>query len=268
MDTDDRKLGRLPETLDKKSTLLHAKEVLALCQKNVDSELDGKTAAYARFSSEALTDLAATGEAPFASIVPGALEYKSAKFEDSLDNPIRPIDLKRPTGSTKFMFMVEELAKLGFDVDEILTDAEMADLVIYLDDSANDCLPGEVTFENVNKFVTKAVMAGISRGRLNRLFNAAKNRTGVLIGLSEEFVKDAGKDVWPTNKGKGNNHPCRYAALEGGLPIKYITKIVSLDRKGGEIVESLKLQVEEENVKETVQKKTRSTKKRVKGLEI
>jgi len=242
MEADGRKILGLPDDVDPESLVPYAQKVLSLLRDDV--ELNEETAAWARLGSEALSTLAVTGEAPFASIVPGGFEYKLAEFDDELDNPIRIADLGRPTGTTKFFFVVDELLKLGFDINESLDESEVADLVKFLDDSENDRVPGEGLPQRVNCFVEKAIAAGIPRGTLDNLFNGGKNRHGILIGLSQEFLEYAGEDIWAKSEGSAHNHPCIYAELERGLPVGYITQIVALDYKADELIEFLELQVE------------------------
>lgn len=254
---------RPKSTLKIDGLLPHQEEVVSLYEAGIDdNDSNKKTVAYARLGEEALEMLAVIGEAPFVSIVKDSLEYKLADFEDDLDDPLR--DLDSPTGTTKYFLMMEELGKLGFDIYRELTQEEEADLVRYLDDFEHDSLPGESSPESVNKFVIKAVDFGISRNKLAKLFNLAKNRNGVLIGLSEEFLKDAGEDIWP------DNHPCRYAKLDGGLLIKYITKIVPLDNTSKEILEYLKKQVETyadcSSVQVTIEAPLNTTRKSVEDL--
>lgn len=227
-------------TLDMNRLLPHQADVVDRYEEEVVP--DDETVAYARLGEEVVESLAALGEAPYASIVENAFEYKLAKFDDELDDPLRGLD--RATGTTKFFYMVEELTRLGFDVHRVLTNEEEAHLVRYLDDSENDRLPDEDVPERINKFVTKAVEMGIPRGRLNRIFNKAKNRYGVLIGLSKSFLDEAGEDKWPNGCGLGSNHPCRYAYLPGGVKMQHITKIVPLDDTSRNILDDMKDQVE------------------------
>jgi len=204
--------------------LSYKKRLANLQRENVD-EFGEETVAYARLGEEVLKTLGSTGEAPYASMVPNTLEYKLANFDDDLDDPL--MDLKAPTGTTKFLFMVDALAKLGFKVHESLTEEEESAMVCFLDDFNNDQLPSRYDPNKVvNKFVAKAQEAGISRTNLNRIFNMAKNRRGVLIGLSQDFLDQAGEDAWDK---EGNNHPSRYAKLHDGLKIDHISGILPLD---------------------------------------
>ncbi|MBA4336357.1 hypothetical protein C0416_01100 [bacterium] len=244
MEKDDRKISGLPGGVDPESLVPYAQKVFSLLRD--DFERNQETVAWARLGSEALSTLAVTGEAPFASIVPGGFEYKLAEFEDDLDDPLRKSDLARPTGTTKFFFVVDELLKLGFNINENLSEAEVADLVKFLEDSENDRVPGEGLPQRVNCFVEKAIAAGIPRGTLDKLFNAGKHRTGILIGLSKEFLDYAGEDIWSKSEGSAHNHPCRYAKLGRGLPVEYITQIVALDDQADELIGFLELQVESE----------------------
>ncbi|MBD3157093.1 hypothetical protein GF369_04675 [Candidatus Peregrinibacteria bacterium] len=252
-------------TLDVNRLLPHQADVVDRYEEEVEGTSDDKTVAYARLGEEAIESFAALGEAPYASIVENAFEYKLATFDDDLDDPLRALD--SATGTTKFFYMVEELTRLGFDVHRALTPEEEAHLVQYLDDSENDRLPDEDVPERINKFVTKAVEMGIPRGRLNRIFNRSKNRYGVLIGLSQDFLDEVGEDVWPDDQGKGNNYPCRYAHLPEGLQLKYITKIVPLDDTSRNILENMKVQVEhnkkKDNSQSAVKKHTTTVKKGV-----
>lgn len=255
-------------TLDVNRLLPHQADVIDRYEEEVAP--DEKTVAYARLGEEAVESFAALGEAPYASIVENAFEYKLATFDDELDDPLRALD--NATGTTKFFYMVEELTQLGFDVHRALTPEEEAHLVQYLDDSENDRLPEEAIPERINKFVTKAVEMGIPRGRLNRIFNRSKDRYGILIGLSQDFLDEAGEDVWPAEQGKGNNHPCRYAHLPDGLQLKHITKIVPLDDTSRRILENMKAQVEynkqEAHRNETVEKHTTTVKNGVEDCNI
>ena len=250
-------------TLDIDEVLPYQEQVVALYSKK--PRRDDKTVAYARLAEETLETLAAVGEAPYASIVEGALEYKLSDFDDELDDPLR--DLGWPTGSTKFFFVQEQLAKMGIDLDSWLSKEEESDFIRFLDDFENDKLPWEKSApESVNKFVTKAVESGVSRSVLNRLFNKAKNRCGVLVGLSKEFLKDAGEDVWPADKGIGNNHPCRYAKIHGGLSIKYMTQIVPLDETSTAVMDALKDHLEKSKQEQSISSRRRSTQKDIEGL--
>lgn len=254
--------------LDMNRLLPHQADVVDRYEEEIAP--DDKTVAYARLGEEVIESLAALGEAPYASILENAFEYKLATFDDELDDPLRILD--NATGTTKFFYMVEELTRLGFDVHRALTDEEEAHLVQYLDDSENDRLPDEDIPERINKFVTKAVEMGIPRCRLNRIFNKAKNRYGVLIGLSKSFLDEAGEDKWPADRGSGSNHPCRYAYLPDGLQLKHITKIVPLDDTSRTILEDMKAQVEhnkqEDERKLTVKKHTTTVRKDVEDCNV
>ncbi|MCD6109203.1 hypothetical protein J7J83_00350 [bacterium] len=216
---------------------LYPEQVNSLRLSNVD-EFDENTVAYARLGEETLITLAATGEAPYASLVPDALEYKLAEFDDELDDPLR--DLSSPTGTTKFFFMVGELAKRGFNVHQVLDLGEESDLIRFLDDFKNDRFPEEAkSSEAINKFVTKAREFGISRPELNKIFNKASKKKGVLIGLSQAFLDEAGDDAWPEQNNIKNNHPCRYAKLRGGLKLEHITGILPLDKTSNAVMDTI-----------------------------
>jgi hypothetical protein len=227
--------------LDTNGVLPYQEDVIDLCQKLSSlAEDDENTVAYARLSEEAIEVLAAAGEAPYVSIVPDGFEYKLADFDEgeSLDDPLK--NLGDTIGSTRFFTVLEGLGRMGMSIYPPFSKEEQAKIVYELDDLENGQLAAGELPKALEKLVLVAVDQGVPREEVEKLLDSSAQKRGVLVGLSKQFLQDAGEDVWPEQNRGENNHPSRYAHLKSGLKLDYITKIIPLDDTSEVILDELK----------------------------
>lgn len=261
--------------LDFNGLLPYQEEVVAL-YKEADClhDEDPDTVAWARLGEESVELLAAIGEASYASPIPGALEYKLADYDhdEQLNDPLRNID--SPVGSTRFAAVLEGLVRLGFMLPASWDDEEEAAVVYELDaletEQIVSKLKGKKWPEHVGKLVSTAVSQGVPEEKVEKVLKDSADKRGILVGLSKEFLDEAGEDTWHKFKKRENNHPCRYAELKGGLKLEHITKIFALDNTSKVILEALKEHVEqyseERKVKESLKNNCEQTNNQVDDL--
>lgn len=232
-------------TLDLNGLLPYQEEVINLYQdSDCLHEEDPDTVAWARLGEESIELLAAVGESSYASPIPGALEYKLADYDENeeLDDPLRNID--SPVGSTRFAAALEGLVRLGFILPASWDDEEEAEVVYELDVLETEQIvckrQGKKWPEHVGRLVRTAVAQGVPEEKVEKVLKDSANKRGILVGLSQEFLDEAGEDSWHKFRKGENNHPSRYAELGKGLKLEYITKIFALDNTSKVILETLK----------------------------
>ena len=256
-------------TIERHGKLPYQEKVLDLWQDRESLENpDDETVAYTRVDSDAIEALAALGEAPYISAIPDAIEYKLTDYDESepIDNPLR--DLDSPTGSTRFFSIMKKFAKLGLDLHKEFTQDDQATMVRALEDLENDSLVHNGYSEIIERLISMAENYGVSRKEVEKILKSSSKARGVLVGLSQEFLDDAGEDVWPTYYGQYSEHnnPYVYGKLPNGLKIDYITKLVPLEEDAEKALQDLQDHVDKVREIEEVHGAAKIVERRVQSV--